>query len=212
MFKSLTWIPFFLFFKKATQLLRKPRGWKWLCLATHNQIKLARHISRRKVYAGRDDGFQDLRRIRFLSVQEVPVTHFGAVWDRMTWVDHSRRDQKASFGSIGDGHGGSGALRLSHCSCWKEMQQVQTKNRHFKPTTQTVLNTFSRAYSNKHSAGLTILQFLHIPRVDKLGLHDLKPPEKFSDEHHHIVLENVKKRWISSTNGVMGEGRKTKIP
>lgn len=35
---------------------------------------------------------------------------------------------------------------------------------------------------------LTIFKLLDISGMDKLWFDGLKPPEKFSDENHHIVL------------------------
>lgn len=35
---------------------------------------------------------------------------------------------------------------------------------------------------------LTIFELLEISGLDKLWLDGLKPPEKFSNKHHHIVL------------------------
>jgi len=47
----------------------------------------------------------------------ITFTNFRAALDRKSWINQTRRHQKAQFGGIGDGHCRPGTLGLSYCSC-----------------------------------------------------------------------------------------------
>lgn len=106
--------------------------------------------------------------------------------------------QETTFSDVGDGNMGSWALRLQQQSHYKDGR------RGYKPSEETVQHStllFKRAVSNSINDKIyqgacvcvcyTISDFLKVPGLYKLWLHTFKPPEKLSNEDHHIILQDT---------------------